>query len=160
MIWRNITCAAIFVGLNVGMLLGSGMIASLKTLLTADQYIDWGWRIAFYFGGLLGFVGLILRKKLSETPVFLEFQASNSKSIVPIKQVFTHYFKQVIQGVGLVCLSAVHVYLLYIFMPTYLIEMKFFDSSAMVNLLNTANIIVYSITTLTMGYLADRYLSN
>jgi MHS family proline/betaine transporter-like MFS transporter len=58
-----------------GLLLGSGIGALLSTLLTPEQVLDWGWRIPFLLGGVLGLVGQYMRRNVEETPAYREAQA-------------------------------------------------------------------------------------
>src|SRR5438874_10926068 len=44
----------------------------LTTLLTHEQLVDWGWRIPYFFGMLVGPAGLYIRAKVVETPEFVE----------------------------------------------------------------------------------------
>jgi len=53
-----------------GQLLGSGVTAALTTTLGADVMGDWGWRIPFILGALIGPLGLMVRRHLHETPAF------------------------------------------------------------------------------------------
>jgi MFS transporter, MHS family, proline/betaine transporter len=43
---------------------------ALTTTLTHQQLVDWGWRIPYVFGLLVGPVGLYIRARMSETPSF------------------------------------------------------------------------------------------
>src|SRR5438552_5187670 len=43
----------------------------LTSLLTHDQLVDWGWRIPYFFGMLLGPAGLYVRSSVVDTPEFL-----------------------------------------------------------------------------------------
>ena len=45
---------------------------SLTTLLSHEQLVDWGWRIPYFFGMLVGPAGLYIRAKGVETPEFVE----------------------------------------------------------------------------------------
>ena len=45
---------------------------ALTTLLTHQQLVDWGWRIPYVFGLLVGPVGLYIRSRMAETPEFLD----------------------------------------------------------------------------------------
>ncbi len=45
---------------------------ALTTLFTHQQLVDWGWRIPYVFGMLVGPAGLYIRAKVVETPEFLE----------------------------------------------------------------------------------------
>src|ERR1051325_8849092 len=43
---------------------------TLTTVLSHEQLVDWGWRIPYVFGMLVGPAGLYIRSKLVETPEF------------------------------------------------------------------------------------------
>src|SRR3954453_2944850 len=53
-----------------GILLGSGIAALMNTLLTPEQMDAWGWRVPFLIGGILGPVGLWMRRTIDETPAY------------------------------------------------------------------------------------------
>jgi len=53
-----------------GLLLGSGVAALLNTLLSQEQMSDWGWRVPFLLGAILGPVGLYMRRTMKETPAY------------------------------------------------------------------------------------------
>ncbi|HKJ02423.1 MAG TPA: MFS transporter, partial [Longimicrobiales bacterium] len=58
-----------------GLLLGSGTAAILSSALPPDSMEAWGWRVPFLLGGLLGPVGLWMRRTLEETPAYREARA-------------------------------------------------------------------------------------
>jgi MHS family proline/betaine transporter-like MFS transporter len=60
------------VGVVSGVLLGSVTGATINTVLTPDQVADWGWRLPFLFGGIIGPVGLYMRRSIQETPAYRE----------------------------------------------------------------------------------------
>src|SRR5881392_3697109 len=45
---------------------------TLTSLLSHDQLVDWGWRIPYFFGMLIGPAGLYVRAKIVETREFIE----------------------------------------------------------------------------------------
>ena len=53
-----------------GLLLGSGIAAALSSALSPADMEAWGWRVPFLLGGLLGPVGLYMRRNIEETPAF------------------------------------------------------------------------------------------
>jgi MHS family proline/betaine transporter-like MFS transporter len=61
-----------------GGFLGSVFGASIGTLVTfwipPQQLFAWGWRIPFLFGFVIAFMGYYLRRKVEETPAFLELK--------------------------------------------------------------------------------------
>src|SRR5438105_6817349 len=54
---------------------------ALTTLLSHEQLVDWGWRVPYVFGLLVGPVGLYIRARTAETPDFL---AADKPASVPI----------------------------------------------------------------------------
>ena len=56
----------------LGIVVGSSVAAVLTGLLTTEQMNDWGWRVPFLLGALIGPFGLWMRRKIDETPAFEE----------------------------------------------------------------------------------------
>jgi MFS transporter, MHS family, proline/betaine transporter len=88
---------------------------TLTTLLTHEQLLDWGWRIPYVFGLLVGPVGLYIRSRMAETPEFLE--ASKPPS-VPIGELLRRQPVSVLLALGVSIISNSSYYLL-LYIPTY-----------------------------------------
>lgn len=58
-------------GVSIGNLLAAGAFA-LATMLPQDQFMSWGWRVPFLASAILIGVGVYVRFKVMETPVFQE----------------------------------------------------------------------------------------
>ncbi|MFD5751366.1 MFS transporter [Streptomyces sp. NPDC127033] len=86
---RGFYASAAQVGPPAGNLLANGVLAALGLLLTEDQFMSWGWRVAFLLSGVLVVFGLWIRTKLEETPVFLAMEAAEKRPEAPIREVFT-----------------------------------------------------------------------
>ena len=73
----------------VGQLVGTGVAASLTTLLGSASMESWGWRVPFLLGALIGPLGLLARRRIDETPVFrkvTQAQAiSGPKARMPVR---------------------------------------------------------------------------
>ena len=65
-------------GVSVGNLLAAGAFA-LATMLPRDALMAWGWRLPFLASFVLIVVGLIVRLRVSETPVFTEGVVARGK---------------------------------------------------------------------------------
>ncbi|MCI2417876.1 MHS family MFS transporter [Saccharopolyspora sp. K220] len=61
------------VGGSLGQVLASGSIGAVA-MLPEDQLMSWGWRIPFLLSALLIVVGLVIRLRIVESPVFLEYK--------------------------------------------------------------------------------------
>ena len=61
---RGVVGAVADLGAVVGILLGSATGAILEWVMPAGAVDDWGWRIPFWIGLLVGVAGLVLRRGL------------------------------------------------------------------------------------------------
>jgi MHS family proline/betaine transporter-like MFS transporter len=104
---------------------GQGLAAVLASLfgvilfgwLTTDQLESWGWRLPFFFGLLIGPIGLYIRKHVGETPEFRE----QGPATAPVRQMFTEYWDRLLMCIGIVVLSTSSNYII-LYMPTYAIK--------------------------------------
>ncbi|HZB91328.1 MAG TPA: MFS transporter [Stellaceae bacterium] len=67
----------------IGFFLVSMVTSILLSATTPEQYVLWGWRIAFVFGAILAFLFLIYYIKVPESSLWLE----SEKSSAPLKDV-------------------------------------------------------------------------
>ncbi|MCZ0983716.1 MFS transporter [Streptomyces diastatochromogenes] len=84
------TCAGAF----TASLLGGGLTAALGPAAMAD----WGWRVPFLVGGVLGLILLVLRSRLAETEVFRR-QAQNPHARGSLRQVLVTHRRNVLLAV-------------------------------------------------------------
>lgn len=89
----------------------------LTTTLTHAQLVDWGWRIPYVFGLLVGPAGLYIRSKVIET---IDFAASKPHS-VPIRELLKDQPGEVVLALGASIVSNASYYLL-LYIPTYAIK--------------------------------------
>ncbi|WP_433490395.1 MFS transporter [Nocardia grenadensis] len=76
------------VGLALGLALGTGVFAVLRTTLSETAFLGYGWRIAFGASLVLVLIGLVVRLKIDETPAFREVDRLNRISKVPVVELF------------------------------------------------------------------------
>ena len=88
---------------------------TLTTLLSHQQLVDWGWRIPYVFGLLVGPAGLYIRSRMSETTDFLETKKPES---VPIGDLLRRQPVPVLLALGMSIISNSSYYLL-LYIPTY-----------------------------------------
>ncbi len=96
---RGLYGSFVQMGVPVGLLLAAGMFAAVSQL--SDQaFLSWGWRIPFLFGIVLLGIGMFIRTKVMESPLFAEVQQKKQVSKVPIVEVLLHYRKSVLLAMG------------------------------------------------------------
>ena len=64
-------------GTLAGFTLGALLVLGTELVVGMETMGEWGWRIPFLVGGPLGLVGLSLRTKIADTPVFTELAESD-----------------------------------------------------------------------------------
>jgi MFS family permease len=114
-------CGIIFGCVSSGVLLATSVSALLHAVLDANQMQQYGWRIAFLIGGLLGFVSWIVRQSLEESPEFLRMKrtaASHGRG--PLATLLSGHWIQVLVAMGATCVVATFNGLLFAHMPAYL----------------------------------------
>lgn len=85
-------------GAPVGFIAANGLFLLLGLLLTPAQFQEWGWRLPFLASVLLVSLGLWVRLRLTETPVFAAALAEAPPPRVPLLEVLRHYPRQAIGG--------------------------------------------------------------
>ncbi|QFS90642.1 Proline/betaine transporter [Mycobacterium sp. THAF192] len=110
-------------GTLAGFSAGALLMLGFSLVLNDDQMGSWGWRIPFLIAAPLGIVGIYLRTKLEDTPVFkeLEEQGKEEANIgSEFKDLITRYWSPILKLGGLVVALNVVNYTLLSYMPTYL----------------------------------------
>lgn len=85
-------------GAPAGALLAT-LAVSLFTLLPDEQFFSWGWRVPFLISIVLVSVGLIIRLKVSETPLFQELAIKAESKKIPFTEVLTRYPRNLVLGI-------------------------------------------------------------
>ena len=116
-------------GPPVGFLFAVGSFLLLANTLDDAAFRDWGWRIPFLASAVLVVVGLYVRLKLEETPVFLKaMQKSAHPSTgsgrrdvkkLPLAQLFAHHAKPLVLGALLMVVCYALFYLTTVFSLSY-----------------------------------------
>jgi len=107
-------CSLVCAGLGVGILLGSTIVTLVSGMLGASNMLEYGWRIPFLIGGILGLLAVQLRRILRETPSFLELRKNNMLALeLPLSIVLkTHSRGIFLSMLGTWILSAIVVILM------------------------------------------------
>lgn len=108
-------------GTLAGFSFGAALMLGYSLHLGDEAMHEWGWRIPFLIAGPVGLVGMYLRSKLEDTPVFREEMASADRRKPPgIGAMVREYWRPLLVVGGLVVALNVVNYSLLSYMPTYL----------------------------------------
>jgi len=136
----------------VGFLLGSLTAASLSTWLTPAAFEAWGWRLPFLFGGLLGPVGLYMRRNIEETPPFKAAIQQDAKHGVASGP---RGWRLAARAFGFTVLWTIAYYIFLSYMPTFLQKHAGLDRTQAL-WSNTAALLVLVVAVPAAGALSDR----
>ncbi|MDO8289840.1 MAG: MFS transporter [Parvibaculum sp.] len=109
-------------GTLAGFSFGALLMLGFLVLMGEEVMHDWGWRLPFLVAAPFGLVGIYLRSKIEDTPVFQEIeQAGRQEREVgaELKTLMSNYRRSLLALAGLVVALNVVNYTLLSFMPTY-----------------------------------------
>lgn len=122
----------------------------LTNTLTESEISEWGWRIPFAFGLLIGPVGLYIRRYIDESPTFEKAE----KTQYPLIEIILNQKSLFFIAVGLMMISTAINYMLQ-YVPTYATKNLHLDSSTAYTATLVAGIILTFVTPL-VGLLAEK----
>ncbi|RYL92755.1 MFS transporter [Sporolactobacillus sp. THM7-4] len=152
---RGLNGAFVEAGGSMAYFLGTIVALIVNAVVPADQMDTYGWRIPFWFAGVLGIVGIIIRMRLHESPVFEKMKSKGELKHSPIKEAFKSHKWAMVFVFGLACFQNVGVYMENTYFANYLSTVAGFSSS--ISLISTALAIVTTICVMPFfGILSDR----
>ncbi|SDH48173.1 metabolite-proton symporter [Nonomuraea jiangxiensis] len=87
-------------GPSVGFIVANGSFLVLGAVLSDAEFGSWGWRLPFLASVLLVIVGLYVRLRIAETPVFLAAMERRRIARVPLAGLIRHQWRRVLLGAG------------------------------------------------------------
>lgn len=88
------------IGPSVGFVVASGSFLALSAGLSDAQFAAWGWRVPFLASALLVAVGLYIRLKIAETPVFEQAMREQEQSRAPVVEVVRRQPRSLLLATG------------------------------------------------------------
>ncbi|GAA1881840.1 hypothetical protein GCM10009736_57210 [Actinomadura bangladeshensis] len=105
-------------GVPIGLILGTGMMTGIA--LSADEaFKGWAWRVPFLFSLVLVAIGLWVRIRVMETPLFAEVVARDEVARVPVAEVLKRHPREIVLSALLRCSEQMPFYLFTSFALTY-----------------------------------------
>lgn len=165
-------CSLVSASSMLGMFLGASLVTFLHLILTPEQMQSWGWRVPFLLGLLLaGFIYIFRNQIIQQqnninpspnltTTTDINTQPANStvthSKTTHLKILFNHYLRSLFTVISINSFIVVSYYLLFLWMPTYMIfYLKIPESTA--RLSTSINLICLIILTLLLGRFSIRY---
>ncbi|GAA3701221.1 MFS transporter [Arthrobacter ginkgonis] len=120
------------VGPPLGNLMAAGVLALLSATMPAEQFMAWGWRVAFGLSAILVVIGLVLRLYVQETPLFQASQAKADaedagRSRLPLARLVRHHWREILIAAGSRMGENAGFYIYSLFLITYVTEILKLD---------------------------------
>jgi metabolite-proton symporter len=106
-------------GVPAGLLLSTGLFALLSARLPESAFLAWGWRVPFLVSVALIGIGLFVRLRVLESPVFMALKETRRDSRAPLLDVFRRHPREVVIGMGMRFAQNVLFYIYTVFVPGY-----------------------------------------
>lgn len=108
-------------GTLAGFSVGAVLMLGFSLSFGSDAMHQWGWRIPFLIAGPIGLIGMYLRSKMEDTPIFREEMAAAERRTPPgLATLMRAHWRPLLVVGGLVVALNVVNYSLLSYMPTYL----------------------------------------
>lgn len=145
-------------GPSVGFVLSSLTFLAVSLSITSEQFVAWGWRIPFVASAVLILIGLVIRLRLEESPVFL---ADNKKVVagsarLPLTELFARQGRTLALAVGGATAVFALFYVVVAYVPNYGTAVLGF-SEATVLTINIVGAIVATSTVIVSAVLSDKF---
>jgi metabolite-proton symporter len=106
------------VGSAVGGLMATGIFLLMQQL-PEDDFLAWGWRVPFLVSIALVFVGLFIRLRIMESPVFARIKETRRVAKVPVVELLRADTRNVLLAAGLYLAHGVLFYAMTVYTLNY-----------------------------------------
>jgi MFS transporter, MHS family, proline/betaine transporter len=161
---RGLLCSTTQLGNLLGVLAGSVLIAVLYAALSGPAMVSWGWRVPFLLSLPLGLVGLYIRRRLDETPEFIELRARTAANPAanpatpaahPVSTALRRDWAGIARVAGFSVGSFAAYYIVYVYSSTFL-QRQGGLTAAQATWSTTGALVLAAATVLGWGALSDR----
>jgi metabolite-proton symporter len=119
---RGLLASSAQIGVPVGLVLGTGGMTLLSATLSPDAFNSWGWRVPFLASLILVAVGLLIRLKIMETPMFAKVLAQGRAARTPVMDAIRHHWREILLSAGARFSEQMPFYLFTTFVLIYVVE--------------------------------------
>ncbi|MCU1699533.1 MAG: transporter [Mycobacterium sp.] len=146
-------------GVPAGNMLATVVLLVLTGTLSAESFLSWGWRVAFWLSAVVVLVGYYIRTKVTDAPIFVAAQREAEQvkaTSFSVVEVLKRYPRGVFTAMGLRFGENIMYYLVVTFSITYLKVQVGANTSSILWYLLVAHAVHFAVIPL-VGRLADRY---
>ncbi|WOG29429.1 MFS transporter [Endozoicomonas sp. 8E] len=117
---QGLMIGILFLALMTGISLGTFLLGLLNLLLGEEAMAQWGWRMPFWIGGLLGLFSYHIRRRFDDSGLFVALDQVRQRSTIPLILLLREHRKGLFCGLLLMALCGATVTVYGVYMPSYL----------------------------------------
>jgi MFS family permease len=151
---RCFSISILFGSILLGSFFASLVYSSLNSLMHKDVFNNWGWRIPFAIGGILGLIGIYLRKNLNETAEFINYKKSNSLSKIPFLELLKNDSLKILLGIILLLPSST-AFLYYLLISSNTLKNQYQFNQSFIENITTIGFFLNAISCIIFGKISD-----
>jgi MFS transporter, MHS family, shikimate and dehydroshikimate transport protein len=151
---RGLLGSMVQIGLPIGNVAAIGMFATLSQVPESD-FLAWGWRVPFLMSVVLAGIGLYIRLKLEETPVFREIEARNDVVKLPLLEILARHRRPFFTAIGLKLSEVTFAIITDVFAISYVTDTLAMPRGVILNAILLAAVVALVMIPV-FGWLSDR----
>ncbi|MBE2286946.1 MAG: MHS family MFS transporter [Prosthecobacter sp.] len=152
---RGFLASWVQAGVPIGLLIATGVFRTLSSIIPEPSFMAWGWRIPFLIGILLLGVGMFIRLRVLESPVFAEAKKHNATAEMPIFEVIRRYPRNVLIAMGARFAENAFFYVITAFVLTYATQQAGFTKDQVLQAVLVGSAVQFFVIPI-FGWLSDR----
>jgi MHS family proline/betaine transporter-like MFS transporter len=122
---RGLIGSIVYISQCLGMLLGLIIAYLLGVFLSTDDLWTFGWRLPFISSFFVGMIGLYIRNRIAESPIYTEIKNRGLVLESPLKEIFLNYKKKILLALGLYINVTAPFYAVTIFIHNYMLTLGY-----------------------------------
>lgn len=135
---------------------GSLFALMLTNVMPEDALISWGWRIPFLAAAPLALIGLYIRMRLGETPVYKTVKSKDEVEKSPILRSFKENWRPILLTIAIAAVQGTGFYYLATFIVNYLMTTVGIERPAALAM-SASGLTIYMVLCPLAGALSDRF---
>lgn len=109
-------------GVAIGLILSTALMTLFNSVAGKDGFVSWGWRIPFLLSLVLVAIGLYIRLRILETPMFAKLVESKKVEKAPVIEVIKRYPKEILLSALVRMSEQMPFYIVTAFVLSYLTD--------------------------------------
>ncbi|MDR5758477.1 MFS transporter [Caballeronia sp. LZ035] len=109
-------------GIPGALILSTGAMAATTALTTPEQFAAWGWRVPFLLSGILVVVGIVIRRRLAESPSIERMRRKHDTPSVPLATLLKHHKRSTFLLVASQAVQCAGFYVVAVYSLVYLTQ--------------------------------------